>query len=157
MPTDSNEDRRSTSSTGSNLPGWVEQDPQGVTLVVRASGWTEPPARGLRAFAREVTSPLGDSFIRWDRWDIPELRLSQQASLLMLQGMSPQKIFENCYIHVEGGWDYVGLFLYLKGQYDASDPIPRLKNVVVGRPKDYQANLSEERLAMALVEEVLKH
>ena len=142
----------STAEAGSS--GGVEQDPHGMTVLVHAPGWIRSPARGLRAFRQEVRSPG----VRWDRWDISELRLNPPVSLLMLQGMSPQKLFDtaNALLEVGDGRFHAGPFLYLRGKYDPSDPIPRIMDVVLARVHECNPGMKKEDVLGLLVEEVLK-
>lgn len=157
MPKDNHENSRGAPAASAEAARRVEQDFQGVTIIVRALGWTDPPAHGLRVSVREVTTPIGEIDFKWDRWDIPELRLSKQASLLLAQGMSPQKIFDHCRFECkQNDTSYAGRIFYLRGNYDRSNPIPQLSNVVVGCPQGYQSIRSDERILQALVEEVLK-
>jgi len=154
MSPNENEVGGGSSSAEAGSSGGVEQDPQGMTVLVHALGWIRSPARGLRVFRREVRSPG----VRWDRWDIHELRLDAPVSLLMVQGLSPQKLFDtvNALLEVGDGRFHAGPFLYLRGEYNPSDPIPRIMNVVLARLHEYNPGMKKEDVLGLLVEEVLK-
>jgi hypothetical protein len=132
----------------------VEQDPQGMTFIVHAPSWIRPPARGLRVSTKEIRSPG----VRWDRWDIPELRLYPPASLLVLQGMSPQKLFDtaSALLRVGDGRLFAGPFLYLRGKYNPADTTSRITDVILARVHEYNEGMKREDVLGLLVEEVLK-
>lgn len=73
----------------------------------------------------------------WDRWDIPELRLSQRASLLVLQGLPLKGLLDHADIHepMPDGAVRVhpGPFFLLRAKYVPFDSIPRLSGVVLAR------------------------
>lgn len=139
---------RSTSAKPPSAGG-LHAHPQEVVLL--ASGWPSPP---LRARELRVSTPpdilVGGVPIPWFRVDIPILRFSHAAALLVLQGLPPQRLFppdaqfSACSAAPFG---LAGPLVLLRALYaPAYDPSPHMRDVVLAKlaPEHVQADVLQQ-------------
>jgi hypothetical protein len=137
LSTHQNEGARWSSYSPTSASDGLGQDPRQVNWLLLSPGWSTPPAKfrdPTRSKCISVTRD-GTSF-GWDRWNIDKLRLSVQASLLVLQGLPLKDLLDHANLQESlpaGNVLHEGPFLLLRAKYVPSDSPPRLSGVVLAR------------------------
>lgn len=144
--------------------GRLDQDPQGVKWVARSPGWSSPPFSFRKVERTYVTSTTEDGAdFLWEKWVFEELRLSPQASLLVVQGFPLQNLFEHLELEYTGPdptfkdtrvLTFLGPFLLLKAEYQSYYAPPRLKEVVLASVVETRSATRDQVLA-AMLQSVL--
>lgn len=141
-----------STSKGTGATGGVDQGSKQMTLEFRSPGWNAPPMTAKEVhFKKETTEG-----VEWLRASFPELRLSPQAGMLVVQGMKLQNLFELASLYtpesVMSGVD--GPFILLKASYKPYDSPPRLTDVVLARVSKKPEDFTEQQVLGALVQAV---
>lgn len=155
MSTQSDANSSDATPTDSSKSEGVHEDSEGVIWEIHRTGWASPIGHAIFRRERRNTSLEAGPLV-WERWNSNVVALSQPASLILLQGLSPAKLFdEDCLLKRRNGDQEVkGPFYYLQGQPFDPWMVPQhILNVVLGKPIVGPPNVKLEDVLSALVRE----
>lgn len=105
-----------------------------------------------------TTATSDGTLFKWDRWDMADVRLAQNTSLLILQGLPLKSVFSDALLIDPSdavAKIHPGPFIFLKGEFRLLDNPPRILGVVLARLHKDAADLPEQEVLGALVSIVL--
>lgn len=153
MQENADEGRQPAGGEGTHPSRGFHRDPEEITLW--SPGWGSIPATAPWFVTSAVETPAGETKFSWTRVDIPELKLSAAAAMLVLQGAPIQTTLfgpEAAFFYKDEGGFY-GPFIYLAGEFVPHAGL--LKEVVLAKIENVPDGLSTEQVLGALVKEAL--
>lgn len=124
-------------------------------VVVLVPGWS-PSVGVATSFTREaVESPSSNGLICWEKYAVSELRFSHHVSLLILQGLSLEGLFNAC-IFSSPEVHERGPFVLLAGQVTPIYRAPlAMSGLVLGRTTTVPKEISRSDLCAVMLQKVL--
>jgi len=119
-------------------------------------GWSFPIGEATSVCIQDVECIVPEKgLIKWQRYTIERLRLSQAAALLVLQGLPLEQLFRGCSFsspEIPGGLPFTFLAGRLTPPFVV---IPAIDKVTLGYAREFPHSLTWEEVLAAMLRDTL--